>query len=130
MALIVRAFILRYPYYTINFRYKNVSQSGLFFAYKNVKQSVRLFVHKNVTQSASSFLGQLIDGKVTCPQKYLSKVSKSPSPGREKIPCKYSARGAKSQPRLSHSADQGNVTKQAFATGKVCRNIEIKIKRR
>ena len=33
IALIVRAFIVRYQYYTINFRYKNVTQSALFFVY-------------------------------------------------------------------------------------------------
>ena len=36
IALIVHAFIVRYQYQTINFRYKNVTQSALFFAYKNV----------------------------------------------------------------------------------------------
>ena len=46
-----------------------------------------------------------------------------PSPESEEIPCKYSARDAKSQPRISHSADQGKITKQVFAAGKVCRNI-------
>ena len=45
------AFIVRYQYYTINFRYKNVTQRALFFAYENVTQSVRLFVYKNVLQS-------------------------------------------------------------------------------
>ena len=34
IALIVRAFIVRYQYYKINFRYKNVTQSALFFAFK------------------------------------------------------------------------------------------------
>ena len=48
--LILRAFIVRYQYYTIKFRYKNVTQSALFFAYKNVTQSVRLFIYINVTQ--------------------------------------------------------------------------------
>ena len=32
--LIVRAFIVRYQYYTINVRYKNVMQRALYFAYK------------------------------------------------------------------------------------------------
>ena len=63
-------------------------------------------------------LEQLIDEKVTCEQKYLAKGSKSPSQGSEKSPCKYSARGAKSQPRSSHSADQGKITKQVFPQGK------------
>ena len=47
-------------------------------------------------------------------QKYLAKGSKSPSPGSEKSPCKYSSRGAKSQPRFSHYADQGKITKQVL----------------
>ena len=41
--------------YTINFRYKNVTQSRLFFAYKNITQSVRFFVYKNVRQSELFF---------------------------------------------------------------------------
>ena len=61
---------------------------------------------------------QWTDEKVTCPQKYLSKGSKSPSPGSEISPCKYSARGAKSQQRFSHSADQGKITKQLLPQGK------------
>ena len=59
-----------------------------------------------------------IDKQVTFPQKYLAKGSKIPSPGSEKIPGKYSARGAKIQPRFSHSADQGKITKQVFPHGK------------
>ena len=43
--MIVRAFIVRYHYYTTNFRYKNVSKSALFFAYKNVTQSVRIYIY-------------------------------------------------------------------------------------
>ena len=54
---------------------------------------------------------------MTCPRKYLSKGSKSPSPGSEKSPCKYSTRGAKSQPRFSHSSDQGKITKQVLPQG-------------
>ena len=50
-------------------------------------------------------------------QKYLAKLSKSPSPGSEKIPCKYSARSAKSQPRFSHSTDQGKIAKQVLSHG-------------
>ena len=63
-------------------------------------------------------LEQWIDEKVMLPWKYLTKGSKSPSPGSEKIPCKYSARNARSQPRFSNSADQGNITKQVFLQGK------------
>ena len=44
IALIVRAFVDRYEYYTINYIYINLTQSALFFAYKNVMQSVGLFV--------------------------------------------------------------------------------------
>ena len=32
--MIVHVFILKYQYYTINFWYKNLAQSALFFAYK------------------------------------------------------------------------------------------------
>ena len=38
IALIVRAFVVRYQHFTINVRYKNVTQSEFFFAYKNVTQ--------------------------------------------------------------------------------------------
>ena len=55
IAPILRAFIVRYQYYTINFRYKTVTQIALFFAYKNVTQSERLFVSKILTQSALFF---------------------------------------------------------------------------
>ena len=48
IALIVRAFIVRYEYYTIYFRYKNVTQSALFLKYINVTLCVRLFEYKNV----------------------------------------------------------------------------------
>ena len=44
IALIAHAFIVRYQFYTINFRYKNVIQSSLFFAYKNVTQRALFFV--------------------------------------------------------------------------------------
>ena len=37
----------------------------------------------------------------------------------KKIPCKYSARGLKSRPRISHSADQGNLPSKCFPQGKV-----------
>ena len=47
-------------------------------------------------------LGEMDRKKVTCPRKYLSKGFKIPSPRSEKIPCKYSARGAKIQLRFSH----------------------------
>ena len=57
---------------------------------------------------------QWTDKKVAFPQKYLAKASKSPSLGSEKSPCKYSARGANIQPRFSHSADQGRITKQVL----------------
>ena len=33
IALIVRAFMVMYQYYTINIRYKNLTQSALFFLY-------------------------------------------------------------------------------------------------
>ena len=46
IALIVREFIVRYQYYKISFRYKNVTQSALFCAYKNVTRSVGIFVYK------------------------------------------------------------------------------------
>ena len=36
-------------------RYKNVTQSALFFAYKNLMQSVSIFVCKNITQSVCFF---------------------------------------------------------------------------
>ena len=44
IALIVRASIVRYQYYTIHFRDKNSMQSALFFEYKNVTQIVSIFV--------------------------------------------------------------------------------------
>ena len=50
-----RTCVYRYHYYTVNFRYKNVTQSELYFGFKNVTQSVRLFVCKNVTQSSLFF---------------------------------------------------------------------------
>ena len=34
IALIVRAFIVRYHYYTIKFRYKNITKSALFLHIK------------------------------------------------------------------------------------------------
>ena len=46
--MIVRAFIDRYQYYMIHFRYKNVIQSALFFVYKNETESVLYFAYKNV----------------------------------------------------------------------------------
>ena len=55
---------------------------------------------------------------MTCPQKYLAKGSKSPLPGSEKSPCKYSAGGVKSQPRFSHPADQGKITNEVLTQGK------------
>ena len=51
ISLIVRTFIVRYQYYTINFRYKNVTQSELFFVYKNVMQNALFFAYKIVTKS-------------------------------------------------------------------------------
>ena len=36
ICLVERAFIVRYQYYTIHFRYKYVTQSAFFFSYKNV----------------------------------------------------------------------------------------------
>ena len=50
-----RTSVYRYQYCTVNFSYKNVTQSALFFAYKNVTQSVSIFVCKNLTQSALFF---------------------------------------------------------------------------
>ena len=41
--------------FTINFRYKNVKQSVLFFVYKNMTQNVKIFVYKNITESALFF---------------------------------------------------------------------------
>ena len=87
----------------------------MFFKYITVTLSLRIIVYKNVSQSA---LEEWTDEKVMCPRKYLSKGSKSPLPGSKKRPCKYSARGTKSQPRFSHSADQGNITKQVLLQGK------------
>ena len=55
---------------------------------------------------------------MTCPLKYLSKGLKSPLPGGEKSPCKYSARGANSQPRIDHSADLGKLPIKCFPQGK------------
>ena len=47
VALIVCTFIVGIRiYYTINFRYKNTTQSALFFAYKNLTQSA-FFLNKN-----------------------------------------------------------------------------------
>ena len=47
------------PSYTINFKYKNVTQSALFFryknVYKNVTQNASFSAYKNVTQSALFF---------------------------------------------------------------------------
>ena len=65
--------------------------------------------------------------KVTCLQKYLVKGSKSPSPGSEKNPCEYSSRGEKSQPRFSHSADQGKITKQILLQVKFFKIQKVKI---
>ena len=55
---------------------------------------------------------------MTYPLKNLAKVSKSPQPGSEENPCKYSARGAKSQPRFSHSADKGKLPSKCLPQGK------------
>ena len=55
-------FIFRYDRYdrtcinTMNFRYKNVTQSALFFGYKNVTQSALFFAYRNVTQSVRLFV--------------------------------------------------------------------------
>ena len=46
IALIVRAFIVRYQYYTIKYIYINGTQSALFFAYTNVTPSVTVLVYK------------------------------------------------------------------------------------
>ena len=54
-----RTWVYRYQYYMVNFRYKNVTQSALFFGYKNVTQSVRIFVCKNLTQSALIFITEM-----------------------------------------------------------------------
>ena len=43
--------------------------------------------YTNANQRSSSCLGRWTDKKVTFPRKYLSKGSKSPSPGSEKSPC-------------------------------------------
>ena len=71
-------------------------------------------------------VGRWTDEKVTCPQKYLDKGLKSPSPGSEKIPCNYSARGAKIQPRFGHSADQGKITKQVLPQRKCAITQKVK----
>ena len=76
------------------------------------------------------WLGWWTDEKVKCPRKYFSRDLKIPLPRSQKRPCEYSARGAKIQPRFSHSDDQGNFTKQVFAARKVCRNTEIKSKKK
>ena len=60
IALILCVFIVIYHYYTINVRYKNVTQSELFFADKNVTQSVWIFLYKNVTQSALFFAYKIV----------------------------------------------------------------------
>ena len=44
IALIVREFIVRYQYYTINYIYKDVTQSAIMFVYKSVAQIVMLFL--------------------------------------------------------------------------------------
>ena len=59
-----------------------------------------------------SRLEQWTDKKVTFPQKYLAKGSKSPLPGSEKKPCKYSARGAKSL--LKSRRDRNHLTISHF----------------
>ena len=59
--LIVRAFIVRYQYYTINFEYKNVTQFFFVdqnetkkssFWYKKCNAKYTVFVNRNVTKSA------------------------------------------------------------------------------
>ena len=68
-------------------------------------------------QKNALILEHWTDEKVTCPQKYLAKESRSPPQGRNRSPCKYSSRGAKIQPRFSHSTDQGKITKQVLPQG-------------
>ena len=65
IAIIICEFIVRYQYYTIDFRYKNVTQNALFFAYKNVMKIVRIFVYKNVMQG-TLFFSYKIQRKVHC----------------------------------------------------------------
>ena len=89
-----------------------------------------IFISKKIYFALYFYLGRWTDKKVTCPRKYLAKGSKIPLLGSEKGPCKYSARGAKFQPIVSHSSDQGKITKQVLAAGKFCRNIKSKNKMR
>ena len=55
---------------------------------------------------------------MTCPLKYSAKGSKRSCTGSEKIRYKYSARGAKIQPRFSHSADKGKLPSKCLPQGK------------
>ena len=50
--LIVWAFLVRYQYYAISHRRKNVMQSALIFVYKNLTQNILICVYKNVTVGA------------------------------------------------------------------------------
>ena len=52
--------------------------------------------------------------KSDVPMEIFGQGLKIPLQGSEKIPCKYSARGAKIQLRFSHSADQGKITNQVL----------------
>ena len=148
IALIVRTFIVRY-YHKWGFGptlmsiqcqpgwskfrhmviYKNASHK-LLFVYKfklqwlpSAKYKVHVYIYTKNKKWRKVFIGAMNRRKMTCPLKYLAKGSKSPYPGSEKIPCKYSARGAKSQPRFSLSADQGRLPSNFFVAGKVFRNI-------
>ena len=53
------------------------------------------------------------------PTDIFSQGHKSPSPGGEKTPLKYSARGAKIQPQISHSDDLGKLPSSFLPQGKV-----------
>ena len=71
-------------------------------------------------------LGRWTDKKTMWPLIYSAKGTKSPYPGGEKIPWKYSARGAKIQPKISHSDDIGNLPSKCLPQGKVFLRYKVK----
>ena len=97
-------------------------QRARFYMYKKKgKKAKRFYIQKvrHFSKSETISLGKWTDERMMCPLKYSAMGSKSPYPGSDKIPCKYSDRGAKSQPIFTHSADQGKLPSNCLPQGKL-----------
>ena len=63
-------------------------------------------------------IGAMDRRKSDVPTEIFSQGLEKPLAREQEKPFKYSARGAKSQPRFGHSTDQEKITKQVLPQGK------------